>query len=376
MNSLDTALEEKRAAAFVAIGSSADADIRYLTRFRATDPFVYVKKKTEQGIIVVSSMEYERAKRQSMARVMSRNEARYFDFLKEDPDHRTRATARMIAALAGESILVPPQFPYDLGKELELFCMVTVERDAVSRMRALKTPDEMDHIRRVQRSTESAMKRVLVMLKNSRPNGDVLWYRDSALTSERIKTIIQRHLIERGCLAQDTIVSCGQDTALPHLTGKGPLRPNEPIVIDIFPQDEESGYFADMTRTVVKGEPTGEILDMYAAVLEAQTRAASRIKAGVTGAELQQETVDFFKERGYESNARGFMHNLGHGVGLDVHEAPVLGSGGGALSAGNVVTIEPGLYYPEYGGVRLEDMGAVTSEGFERFTRCKEVLIL
>jgi Xaa-Pro aminopeptidase len=228
----------------------------------------------------------------------------------------------------------------------------------------------------VQKATERTMKTVLSMLKKSTPKGDTLVYRDRPLTSEGVKAAIQKQLIGQGCIARETIVSCGPDTALPHLTGKGPLRPDEPIIIDIFPQNEDSGYFADMTRTVVKGEPSDEIKDMYRAVKEAQSRASSRIKTGITGADLQQDVVDFFKERGYESNSQGFMHNLGHGVGLEVHEAPILGSGGGLLCTGNVVTVEPGLYYREYGGVRLEDMGAVTDQGYDRFTRCEETLIL
>jgi Xaa-Pro aminopeptidase len=376
MNPLDKAMEEKEATAYVAYGSSADADILYLTHFQITDPLVYLKKRGEQGMIVVSSMEYERAKRESTARVVSRNEARFFEFLKEDPEHRERATARMIASLAEGNLLVPPQFPFILGKELENFFPVSVENKALRGMRALKSPDELGYLRIVQQATEGAMKAALSFIRKSRPKGDTLVYRNQVLTSEGLKSIIQKYLIDQGCLARDTIVSCGTDTALPHLTGKGPLHPDEPIIIDIFPRHEESGYFADMTRTVVRGEPSAEIAEMYQAVLEAQSRAASRIQAGITGADLHQDVVDFFKERGYESNSRGFMHNLGHGVGLDVHEAPVLGPGGEPLSTGNVVTVEPGLYYREYGGVRLEDMGAVEKNGFDRFTRCEEILRL
>lgn len=376
MNPLDKAIQEKGATAYVAYGSSADADIHYLTHFQVTDPIIYLKKIGEPGTIVVSSMEYERAKRESTTQVISRNEAGYFELLKEDPENREKATARMIAGLTGKNILVPPQFPFALGRELEALCTVSIEKEALIGMRAVKSSNEMNFLRQVQRATEGAMKTVLTLIKKSTPKNDSLIYRDKSLTSEGLKATIQKHLIEQGCIAHDTIVSCGSDTALPHLKGKGPLRPNEPIVIDIFPQSEESGYFADMTRTVVRGEPSNEIIEMYQAVSEAQHRAAYHIREGKIGADLHQEVVDFFKERGYESNSQGFVHNLGHGVGLQVHEAPVLGAGGKRLQAGNVVTIEPGLYYRKYGGVRLEDMGSVTASGFDRFTLCKEILVL
>jgi Xaa-Pro aminopeptidase len=131
-----------------------------------------------------------------------------------------------------------------------------------------------------------------------------------------------------------------------------------------------------MTRTVVKGEPSPEVREMYEAVRDAKANAASMLRAGAVGADLYRATVEFFRDRGYESNAQGFIHSLGHGVGLEVHEEPSLGPQGGALVAGNVVTIEPGLYYPGTGGVRLEDMGAVTETGFDRFTQYREELTL
>jgi len=147
-------------------------------------------------------------------------------------------------------------------------------------------------------------------------------------------------------------------------------------VIDIFPEDELSGYFADMTRTVVRGEPSDEVAGMFEAVRDAKALAIDRIRAGVPGAEIHQAVVDHFAERGYPTDTSGFTHNLGHGVGLEVHELPSLGPGGGLLEPGNVVTIEPGLYLPGVGGVRLEDIGVVTGEGFENLTRFPEELVL
>ncbi|NMB80060.1 MAG: aminopeptidase P family protein, partial [Methanomicrobiales archaeon] len=165
-------------------------------------------------------------------------------------------------------------------------------------------------------------------------------------------------------------------TAIPHMTGTGPLRADEPIIIDLFPVEDETGYYADMTRTVVKGEPSDAIRDMYTVLKEAKHLAVSRTRAGVSGADLYQVVVDYFKDHGYHSDTRGFVHNLGHGVGLQVHEMPTVGPSGGNLVSGNVITLEPGLYYPDIGGVRLEDIGAVTAKGFTNFTRFSEELVV
>jgi Xaa-Pro aminopeptidase len=194
------------------------------------------------------------------------------------------------------------------------------------------------------------------------------------LTAEFIKFSMHSLLLQHGCSAVDTIVSCGEETSIPHMTGTGPLRSGEPIVIDLFPVEENSGYYADMTRTIVKGDPTPEIIEMYTALREAKRLGIAGVKAGVSGADIHQVVVDFFKDTGYESNSRGFIHNLGHGVGLQVHELPIVGPSGTTLISGNVITIEPGLYYPGIGGVRLEDIGAVTKTGFENFTAFPEEL--
>jgi Xaa-Pro aminopeptidase len=144
----------------------------------------------------------------------------------------------------------------------------------------------------------------------------------------------------------------------------------------MFPKSETTGYYSDMTRTVSKGEPDEKIREMYAAVLDAKRLAISHIKAGVSGADVYQSVVDFFKDQGYESTTRGFVHNLGHGLGLQVHELPTLGAAGSTLRAGHVITVEPGLYYPGIGGVRLEDMGEVTKKGFSSFTAVPEDLVV
>ena len=376
MNKLDSAIRDAGAAAYVAYGSSVDADVRYLTRFRTGDPIVYVKRPDERGILIIPQMEHERAVRESIAAVVTRADAGFLEYIKAG-ESRWRAAAHMIADLAAGPVLVPATFPLALARELESFHPVILDgAGTVGAMRAIKAPDEIEQIRSVQRATEEAMERGIALIRGSTPKGGILLRNGQPLTAEAVRTEIHVHLLTRGCRGADTIVSCGPDTALPHNLGTGPLLEGEPIVIDIFPQDELSGYYADMTRTVAKGEPSPEIRDMYEAVRDAKALGASRVRAGVTGADLYHAVVEFFSDHGYESSTQGFIHSLGHGVGLEVHEEPSLGPRGGALAAGNVITIEPGLYYPGIGGVRLEDMGAVAETGFDRFTQYEEELII
>jgi Xaa-Pro aminopeptidase len=376
MNGLDSAIRDAGAAAYAAYGSSADANVRYLTRFRTTDPVVYVQRPGERGMIVVPQMEYERAVRESTAAVATRADAGYLEYIKAG-EPRWRATAHMIADLAAGPVLVPATFPLALARELESFRPVLLDAaGAVEGMRAVKTPKEIERIRSVQRVTEAAMERGIALIRTSVPRGGVLHRDGRPLTSEAVRAEMHAYLLAHECRGTDTIVSCGPDTALPHSHGTGPLREDEPIVIDIYPQDELTGYHADMTRTVVKGEPTPAIREMYDAVRDAKALGISMVRAGAAGADLYHAVVEFFRDRGYESDARGFTHSLGHGVGLEVHEEPSLGPQGGVLAAGNVVTVEPGLYYPGTGGVRLEDMGAVTPTGFDRFTQYEEELTL
>lgn len=374
MDALERAIEAHGAAAYVSIGSSTcDADIRYLTGFRISDPVVFILRKGVPARIVVSSMEYARAQREAKVSAITRNEAGFFELLKDEGGDRTRATARMIVSLVDGDVIVPEHFPIALGRALESHVRVGIEGDGVvKRAREVKKAAEIRAIVRAQRAAEEAMKAATGMIARSRARNGRLFLERRPLTSERVKNAIHRILLERGCMARDTIVSCGRDAALPHHTGAGPLLEDEPIVIDIFPQEESTGYYADMTRTVVKGEPSPEVMEMYDAVREAKAIAIQAVRAGADGGEIHQRVVDLFSSRGYESGQRGFMHNLGHGVGLEVHELPTLGPGGGRLRAGSVVTIEPGLYCEEAGGVRLEDMGVVRRGGFLNLTSFEE----
>jgi Xaa-Pro aminopeptidase len=375
MDPLSDAIRKNGADAYVVYANSRDADMRYLTHFTTSDPFVYFRTPGERGTIIISQMEVGRASREGTSAVMTRAEAGLPEIIKKEKDPY-RATAQMIAAQVGRKILVPPNFPLALANALGEFCSVTVDKGTVLSMRAKKTREEIRCLKNVQHVTQTAMGHAVSLIRRSTVKKGILHLEGKPLTSEHIKYNMHCVLLEHGCNAEDTIVSCGEDTAIPHMTGTGPLRADEPIIIDLFPVNEKSGYYADMTRTFVKGEPSHEILEMYTALREAKHLAISQIKSGISGADLHKNVVDFFKEQGYDSDTRGFVHNLGHGVGLQVHELPTVGPAGKALENGNVITIEPGLYYPGTGGVRLEDIGAVTKTGFDNFTSFSEGLIV
>lgn len=375
MDALDKSLKKSGADAFVMIGSSDTADMRYLTRFITTDPVIFIRKRGETGKIIVSQMEYERAARESAVPAITRAESGLIRILETEPD-RCRAMARMIAEYAGGDILVPPLFPYSLGIALAEHTRVVVDTGTVGTMRARKRQDELLCIRRVQQATETAMELAIGLIRNSKPRKGILFRGREPLTSESVQLAIRDLLQQKGCFARDTIVSCGKDTAVPHVRGSGPLRECEPIVIDIFPRDEKAGYYSDMTRTVSRGRPSPDISEMYDAVRDAQDHAAASLKPGVSGSTIYQEAVDFFNDRGYQTGTEGFVHNLGHGVGLEVHELPVLGPGGGLLAPGHVVTIEPGLYYAMTGGVRIENIGVITRAGFRCFTGSPRELVV
>ena len=181
------------------------------------------------------------------------------------------------------------------------------------------------------------------------------------------------------CVAQHTIAACGKDAVDPHNEGNGHFRANEPIVLDVFPQSSKTRYFADITRTVVKGRASEKAKKMYQAVLEGQEIAFRKIKDGADGQAIHQEITRYFDQNGFSTGEKdgrlqGFFHGTGHGVGLEVHEPPRISNAQCILKTGMVVTVEPGLYYLDAGGIRLEDVVAVGGVGVRNLTRSSKEL--
>jgi Xaa-Pro aminopeptidase len=377
MKALLDALAEKNSDAYVVYDSSANADMRYLTGFLAFDPYIYIYSKNGMEMIIVSSMEELRAQKEASCNVVTRNTAEFPTFLQKFKDQEL-ATAHMIRNLAGTKLLVPASMPIGFAQTLMHVANVTVDRGTVASMRRVKTPEEITLMREVQRRNEEATRAAVELIRKSKiDEHGYLIYEDEFVTSERVRDVIAAVLRPYDCEERNTIISCGPDTAMPHCLGTGKLRANQPVVMDVFPRNLKTGYFADMTRTVSKGDPSKEITQMYKTVHSAKKLAAEMLGPDISGADVHNAIAAFFTKNGYETKgATGFIHNLGHGVGLEIHEKPSLSPSGSILEPGHVVTIEPGLYYPGIGGVRLEDMGVITEDGFDRFTTFEEHLVI
>jgi Xaa-Pro aminopeptidase len=288
-------------------------------------------------------------------------------------------TLRMCRELGITGAAVPPKFPVVVADHLRANGVeVAPDQQLFAERRRTKNAAEVAGIRRAQRATEAAMDAARQLLRQATVSNGALTVDGEPLTCERIKTVVARVISDHDAIAGDFIVSHGAQTAVGHDMGSGPIAPDEPIVLDLFPRDRESACFADMTRTFVVGTPPTELMEFQRFVLEALQRALASIRPGVVARDVHIDICRFFEEHGYPTQlskqpgavlADGFFHGLGHGVGLEVHEPPALGlTGHEELVAGDVVTIEPGLYRAGFGGCRLEDLVLVTEDGADNLT--------
>lgn len=362
-----------------------NADMYYATGFLAPDRFAYLCQDDTQYLFV-SQMEYERAKKESKVKnVHSLEEYGYTDKLKaaKDADVALADTlAAITSSLKIRKVRVPKDFSLLLGDMLRARGIEAVPASKLfEEARSVKTREEVEKIKRAQAVNEKAMARAVDIIRKSKARNGVLYYEGKPLTSEFLLKEIELEFIENGYDTTGSIVAAGPRSADPHFAGEGAIKENEPIVIDIYPYGKKDRYFADMTRTVVKGKPSAEIQKMYDTVLEAQKLALNAIKAGVTGKQVNDLVCEYFEKQGYGTtrtkSTDGFIHSTGHGVGIDVHEHPSIGEAGvEPLKPGQVVTVEPGLYKPGIGGVRIEDMVVVTENGNANLTKFPKRLVV
>ena len=332
---ISAALESHRSDVYLMVGNSHNADIFYATHFFASDQFAYFQTKAGNETLLISDMERGRAEIESrVTDIRTLQDLDYRSKVKERQDPSLAycdCIADVLQKEGARKVAVPRDFPYHIAQTLkeEGFSIEAI-KSPFAQLRAKKNSSEAEIVKKVQDACNTAMKAAAEMIKKSDDVEGVLNYRGFALTSEIIRKEIDMTLLEHGCESDSTIVAGGTGSANPHWEGEGPLKANEPVVIDIFPRSKKQRYFADMTRTVLKGEPSEKLADMYEAVLAAQTAGIEMVKPGVKCSDIHNKVCDVFKERGYdtirEGSNVGFIHSTGHGVGIDIHELPFVGN--------------------------------------------------
>lgn len=358
--------------------TATSADQLYFSRVGVHDPFIAFGAGRKK-ITVQSALELGRIKK-----------AGTFDAVLPLEEWRARAVKRyptakvgmaeIIAELARAHRLrgfrVPDDFPTALFLKLRaLGLRVETADGAMFPEREIKTTAEAAAIREGNRLSALGFAVVEETLRRARIKGRTLIHGGKPLTSERLRFAIDSAIMAAGGQAENTIVAGGEQACDPHERGHGPLRPNELIIVDIFPRVVATGYHGDMTRTYLKGRASEALRRLCATVRAAEVAAIKLIRANVDGRTVHQQVVETFDAAGYrtthgKNGSTGFFHGTGHGLGLAVHESPSLSARVSMpLKKGAVVTVEPGLYYPGLGGCRFEDVVQVTATGAKMLSR-------
>jgi len=355
--------------------SEQSADLFYLTGVFVPDPFlcfIFEGRSTA----VVNRLEYGRMRAQSKC-----DEVLLLESVKE----RSAAALNLDASGIGpaeiicyfaqlnqvDEVEVPASFPsLYYAKLLDTELKLNVASDPFFPEREFKTDAEAAAIKKGNAASAVGIRTAERVLRESKIVGSYIKYEGRTLTSEYLRTLIDQACLSKGAVASHTIVACGQQACDPHEVGHGPLRPNQLIIVDVFPRVQKTGYHGDMTRTFLKGRANQSQRALVSAVRAAQSAAIKTVKAGIPASAVHQAAVEVFQNSGFATEKRddtfvGFIHSTGHGLGLEVHEQPRVSTKDNLLQKGQVITVEPGLYYPEIGGCRIEDVVRVTEEGSE-----------
>ncbi len=364
-------------------GSEHDADMLYISGLFVPDPFIVIGINGKwHGLL--SPLEVDRALKNSR-----------LDQIHLDMPWHDKAEAQgwgiSLAGIAAaflhehdvRSVQVPGSFPLQFADQLRGWGFeVQAAEGTLFPERAIKSEAEIRQLTKAERLTRQAMAAAEAFLgEASIGNDGILRHANVSgrVKSTHLRAVIETFLISRGAVPSHTIVACGREAADPHQIGSGVLKAHQTIIVDIFPRLVASGYWGDMTRTFVKGRASPELRKLYRAVRQGQDIGLSMVCDGASGLKIHQAIQEHFSRQGFFTGARrgrqvGFFHGTGHGVGLDVHEAPRISVRDDILKNGHVVTVEPGLYYPDIGGVRLEDMVVVRKNGCDNLTRFRRKL--
>jgi Xaa-Pro aminopeptidase len=355
-----------------------DADFLYACHL-AVEEALYLRFADGDDLLVVSGLELDRARQEGRAaRVVDRREVGWTE-QRDSLSGWGALAARLVLERGVRAVRVSARLPAGAYEVLKASGVEPeIDHELFTDERRRKSAEEAEWIHAAQQAAEAACVEVIGQLAASEPGGDgMLWLEDSPLTSERLMARAQATLNEIGYTASDMIVAGSPDCALAHFSGAGPIRAGAPVIIDLFPMGRSSHYHGDLTRTVVVGRPSDEVRRMHETCVEALEAAIGLLRDGANGREVHHAVCRVLVERGYGATTPGFegdvsgprmIHSTGHGVGLQVHEAPQLRDLDYPLRAGDVVTVEPGLYQVGMGGVRVEDTGLVIAGGFRNFT--------
>jgi Xaa-Pro aminopeptidase len=367
-------------AVLICADSTRSPEMRHEVPVAIPDAFLYAEQNGRR-VAVVSSLEAVRINEADPGiEVITPDSLGADELLAEGipvDEMVLRVYSRACRELEITSAAVPATFPLELADRLRSDGIdLQPDRELFDMRRRSKNATEIAGLRRAQRACEAALDTAREMLRNATIDG-TLALDGEPLTCERIKIVVERIFGEHGAFADEFIVAHGAQTAVGHESGHGAILPGEPIVFDLFPRDRATGVFTDMTRSYVVGDPPAEIAEWHRLCKEALDRVVAAVKPGVNGRTLMKIAADLFEEHGHPTQFtkkpgevldRGFFHSLGHGVGLEVHEHPYLSRVGDDLVPGDVIAIEPGLYRPGLGGVRLEDIAIVTDDGIDVVT--------
>ncbi len=363
---------------FLYAASEQSADLFYLSGVFVPDAYLSILSENH-SCAVVSQLEFGRVKAQSRY-----DEVLLMDEVKVDAARALHLEPSEVGPselmlyftkqYKARTVEVPESFPAVYYAKLrDAGLALQIGSDPFFPEREFKTDVEAKAIREGNAASAAGIRAAEQVLRASKIVGKRLKYEGATLTSERLRTMIDQACLANGAVAHNTIVAGGRQGCDPHEGGHGPLKPNELIIVDVFPRVQKTGYHGDMTRTFLKGNANDGQRALVAAVRAAQQAALAQIKAGVAGSTVHQAADGVFQQRGFETQRVGdgfvgFIHSTGHGLGLEVHEAPRVSPTAGRLRNGHVITIEPGLYYPEIGGCRIEDVVRVTKDGCEKLS--------
>jgi len=366
---------KNKATRLIVAASESDADMLYATKFWAPDPFVFLERNGK-STLVLSDLEIDRGRKQAKADefvMFGQLEREVQGKSKKAPPYE-KVLAHFLRKRGIRSAIVPSNFPLGYAQKLTANKIrVQATNGLFWPEREAKSEKEIEMIGRALRITETGLKRAVEVLKASKPGaGKRLRWSGKTLTSEMLRAEIDSTILRAGGIPTGTIVAGGDQGCDPHERGFGPLYANSLIIFDVFPRDAKTGYFGDMTRTVLRGRASEAQRKLWETVKAGQALALRKIKAGVDGMTIHEAIQEFFADRGYPTEVRkgrhvGFFHGTGHGLGLEIHEHPRLQKV--TLKDRQVLTVEPGLYYPGLGGARQEDVVVVTKSGCRVLSR-------